>query len=150
MDFYSKATAYLRYWIGCIKFGKSYVYSAPEASGPWAMASIIDACSYDCGLHIDDDDKMYVVYGINYIMIAELESMGFPKGLPGRSLLLPMELAILKEIASIRRMIPTTYSVARWTGTHRFKGNDSGLRGNATITRMRRDLALMMASRSSP
>lgn len=37
------------------------------------MALLIDASSYDCGLHIDDDDKMYVVYGIDYIMIAELD-----------------------------------------------------------------------------
>ncbi|KAF7548777.1 hypothetical protein G7Z17_g6827 [Cylindrodendrum hubeiense] len=66
----------LWYWIGCIEFGKSYVYTAPEASGPWTMASVIDTCYYDCGLHIDDDDKMYVVYGVNDIMIAELDDEG--------------------------------------------------------------------------
>ncbi|KAH7013361.1 concanavalin A-like lectin/glucanase domain-containing protein [Ilyonectria destructans] len=95
-----------------LKFGKSHVYTAPEASGPWAMASIIDTCYYDCGLHIDDDDKTH-----RRAFLC----------LPGRSLVLPMQLAILKEIASIRRMIPTTYGVAQWTETDRFEGNELGV-----------------------
>lgn len=55
----------LFYWIGCIQqTGKTYVYTSPSMEGPWTKASVIsNVCYYDCGLLIDDDDRMYVAYG---------------------------------------------------------------------------------------
>ncbi|PVH69480.1 glycoside hydrolase family 43 protein [Cadophora sp. DSE1049] len=73
---YRKSTG-LWYWIGCINFADSYVYTAPEANGPWTQASVISGtCFYDCGLFIDDDDKMYVVYGSSTVSMAQLSSNG--------------------------------------------------------------------------
>lgn len=40
------------------------------------MASIMDTCYYDFSLHIDDDDMIYVVYGTNQAVIAELDIDG--------------------------------------------------------------------------
>ncbi|KAK2813179.1 hypothetical protein FQN50_000857 [Emmonsiellopsis sp. PD_5] len=55
----------LFYWIGCIQnVGKTYIFTAPAAEGPWTQASeISDSCYYDCGLLIDDDNTIYVSYG---------------------------------------------------------------------------------------
>ncbi|KAH8586991.1 glycosyl hydrolase [Bisporella sp. PMI_857] len=73
---YRKSTG-LWYWIGCIDFANSYVYTAPAANGPWTQASVISGtCFYDCGLFIDDDDKMYVVYGSSTVSMAQLSSNG--------------------------------------------------------------------------
>lgn len=73
---YRKSTG-LWYWIGCINFANSYVYTAPAAKGPWTQASVISGtCFYDCGLFIDDDDKMYVVYGSSNVSMAQLSSNG--------------------------------------------------------------------------
>lgn len=62
------------YWIGYIGFSETYVYTAPEVTGPWELASTIDTCFYDCGLLIDDDDTMYVVHGNSDIYISQLSS----------------------------------------------------------------------------
>lgn len=51
------------YWFGCIESGKTYIHTAPEATGPWNLASTLNTCFYDAGLLIDDDDIMYVAYG---------------------------------------------------------------------------------------
>jgi len=67
----------LWYWIGCIEFGKTYVYTATSPAGPWTLRSTINKCYYDCGLHIDDDDSMYVVYGNDIIYMAQLTRDGF-------------------------------------------------------------------------
>jgi beta-xylosidase len=73
---YRKSTG-LWYWIGCIDFYNSYVYTAPAVTGPWTQASVIYAtCFYDCGLLIDDDDTMYVVYGSDTVHMAQLSSDG--------------------------------------------------------------------------
>ena len=66
------------YWIGCVNFNTTYIYTADAVAGPWALASTIDTCYYDCGLLIDDDaaQTMYVVYGNSNISIAELSSDG--------------------------------------------------------------------------
>ncbi|KAB5580538.1 putative xylosidase/glycosyl hydrolase [Coniochaeta sp. 2T2.1] len=64
------------YWIGCIEQSTSYVYTAPDPTGPWTAASTINTCYYDCGLLIDDDDKMHVVYGNGDHYIAELSADG--------------------------------------------------------------------------
>ena len=64
------------YWIGCVEFSKTYIYTAPSATGPWKQSGIINQCYYDCGLLIDDDDIMYVAYGGTDISVAQLSSDG--------------------------------------------------------------------------
>ncbi|RDL33228.1 Uncharacterized protein BP5553_08667 [Venustampulla echinocandica] len=72
-----RASTGLWYWYGCIDFWNSYVYTAPEVTGPWTQAAVFYAtCFYDCGLLIDDDDTMYIVYGSNDVSIAQLASDG--------------------------------------------------------------------------
>ena len=51
------------YWIGCIEYSTTYVFTAPSITGPWTQAASISICYYDAGLLIDDDDTMYVAYG---------------------------------------------------------------------------------------
>ncbi|KAF9891880.1 hypothetical protein FE257_002842 [Aspergillus nanangensis] len=63
------------YWMGCID-GTTYVYTAPDAQGPWTQASTISTCYYDCGLLFTDDDKAYVAYGNSGISVAELSEDG--------------------------------------------------------------------------
>lgn len=72
-----RASTKLWYWYGCIEFTRSYVYTASDPAGPWTMRATINKCYYDCGLHIDDDDIMYIVYGNNQVSISQLSSDGF-------------------------------------------------------------------------
>ncbi|KAI1113318.1 glycoside hydrolase family 43 protein [Nemania sp. NC0429] len=61
------------YWIGCVEFAKTYVYTAPSATGPWALTATLSTCLYDCGLLIDDDDDtLYVAYGNTALSVAQL------------------------------------------------------------------------------
>ncbi|KAI7149304.1 Arabinanase/levansucrase/invertase [Hortaea werneckii] len=62
----------LFYWVGCVDFNQTYIYTAPDAAGPWNLASTIDTCYYDCGLMFDEDDSIYVAYGNTNISIAKL------------------------------------------------------------------------------
>ncbi|KAI7079118.1 Arabinanase/levansucrase/invertase [Hortaea werneckii] len=62
----------LFYWVGCVDFNQTYIYTAPDAAGPWNLASTIDTCYYDCGLMFDEDDSIYVAYGNRNISIAKL------------------------------------------------------------------------------
>ncbi|KAH8653147.1 putative xylosidase/glycosyl hydrolase [Tricladium varicosporioides] len=64
------------YWIGCIEYGGTYVYTASTITGPWTKSSTISTCYYDCGLLIDDDDTMYVAYGNTEIFVAQLSKDG--------------------------------------------------------------------------
>ncbi|KAK8075000.1 beta-xylosidase [Apiospora hydei] len=64
------------YWIGCIEFGKTYVYTASDVTGPWSLAGTMNTCLYDVGLFIDDDDSMYVAYGNTQLRVAKLASDG--------------------------------------------------------------------------
>lgn len=64
------------YWLGCIESGKTYVYTAPDATGPWSLASTLNTCFYDAGLLIDDDDTMYVAYGNTRLSVAQLSADG--------------------------------------------------------------------------
>ncbi|KAI2636688.1 glycoside hydrolase family 43 protein [Xylaria nigripes] len=68
----------LWYWIGCIDFWYTYTYTAPEVTGPWTRAAMSPGgtCYYDCGLLIDDDDTMYVVYGATEVFVAQLSADG--------------------------------------------------------------------------
>lgn len=48
----------LWYWIGCIEYSTTYVWTAPSVTGPWTQSATIATCYYDCGLLVDDDDSM--------------------------------------------------------------------------------------------
>jgi beta-xylosidase len=64
------------YWIGCIEFNRTYVYTATAVDGTWQQRSLINNCYYDAGLLIDDDDTMYVAYGNTTINVAQLSADG--------------------------------------------------------------------------
>lgn len=64
------------YWLGCVESARTYVYTAPAATGPWSLASTLDVCFYDAGLLIDDDDTMYVAYGNSRLSVAQLTPDG--------------------------------------------------------------------------
>ncbi|KAI0551941.1 glycoside hydrolase family 43 protein [Xylaria curta] len=67
----------LWYWIGCIDFWNTYIYTASSVTGPWKQAaSMPGTCYYDCGLLIDDDDTMYVTYGATNVSVAQLSADG--------------------------------------------------------------------------
>lgn len=68
------------YWIGCMDFGRTYVYTAPAAEGPWKKTSTLNSCFYDCGLLADYDeaaeetsDIMYLAYGNPSIRVVGLK-----------------------------------------------------------------------------
>ncbi|KAI1737917.1 glycoside hydrolase family 43 protein [Xylaria scruposa] len=62
------------YWIGCIEFSETYVYTASSVTGPWSLTATLNTCLYDCGLLVDDDDTLYVAYGNSKITVAQLSS----------------------------------------------------------------------------
>ncbi|MEV0388711.1 glycoside hydrolase 43 family protein [Nonomuraea sp. NPDC050643] len=64
------------YWIGCVEFNRTYVYTASAVDGTWAKRSQINTCYYDAGLLIDTDDTMYVAYGNGTISVAQLSPDG--------------------------------------------------------------------------
>ena len=64
------------YWIGCVNFWTTYVYTASEVTGPWSQSASFNPCFYDCGLLIDDNDTMYVAYGSNNVSVAQLAPDG--------------------------------------------------------------------------
>src|SRR6478609_3921397 len=37
------------YFVACIEFGKTYVYSASSPTGPWSQIITINKCYYDAG-----------------------------------------------------------------------------------------------------
>jgi beta-xylosidase len=65
------------YWLGCIEFGRTYVYTAKAVEGPWEKHPAINNCYYDAGILVDDDDTIYVAYGNTDISVAELSADGF-------------------------------------------------------------------------
>ena len=64
------------YWIGCIEYGTTYVYTTTTITGPWSQRSSIATCYYDAGLLIDDDDTMYIAYGNTQLSVAQLSADG--------------------------------------------------------------------------
>ena len=64
------------YWLGCIEFNRTYVYTATAVDGTWSKRSQINNCYYDAGMLIDDNDTMYVAYGNTNISVAQLSSDG--------------------------------------------------------------------------
>ncbi|WP_217708887.1 RICIN domain-containing protein [Nonomuraea rhodomycinica] len=64
------------YWIGCVEFNRTYVYTASAVDGAWTKRSRINNCYYDAGLLIDTNDTMYVAYGNGTISVAQLSADG--------------------------------------------------------------------------
>ncbi|MEU7825526.1 family 43 glycosylhydrolase [Catellatospora sp. NPDC049133] len=64
------------YWMGCMEFNKTYVYTASAVDGTWSKRSTINNCYYDAGLLVDDNDTMYVAYGNSNISVAQLSADG--------------------------------------------------------------------------
>jgi beta-xylosidase len=64
------------YWLGCIDFANTYVYTATSVEGPWQRRSQINNCYFDAGLLVDEDDTMYVAYGNTTINVAQLSADG--------------------------------------------------------------------------
>jgi beta-xylosidase len=65
------------YWIGCVEFNRTYVYTANAVDGTWQKRARINNCYYDAGLLVDDNDTMYVAYGNGTISVAQLSPDGF-------------------------------------------------------------------------
>jgi beta-xylosidase len=63
------------YWMGCVEFNRTYVYTASAVDGEWTKRAQLP-CYYDAGLLIDDDDTMYVAYGNGAISVAQLSADG--------------------------------------------------------------------------
>ncbi|MCO8273896.1 family 43 glycosylhydrolase [Actinoplanes sp. TRM 88003] len=64
------------YWIGCIEYNRTYVYTASAVDGTWTKRARLNNCYYDAGLLIDDNDTMYVAYGNSTISVAQLSADG--------------------------------------------------------------------------
>ncbi|MER5642968.1 family 43 glycosylhydrolase [Streptosporangium sp. NPDC002524] len=64
------------YWMGCVEFNRTYVYTASAVDGSWTKRSQINNCYYDAGLLVDDNDTMYVAYGNGTISVAQLSADG--------------------------------------------------------------------------
>ncbi|WP_212828866.1 family 43 glycosylhydrolase [Catellatospora sp. TT07R-123] len=64
------------YWLGCIDFNQTYVYTSTTVDGTWSKRSTINNCYYDAGLLVDDNDTMYVAYGNTTISVAQLSADG--------------------------------------------------------------------------
>ncbi|KAK7062730.1 hypothetical protein VNI00_000218 [Paramarasmius palmivorus] len=64
------------YWIGCVDFSKTYIYTSSSPTGTWSKAATLNSCYYDLGLLIDDNDTMYVAYGNTDLRVAQLAANG--------------------------------------------------------------------------
>lgn len=66
------------YWIGCVNFWHTWVFTASAPEGPWTNRGNYgeNLCMYDNGVLIDDDDTLYVVYGNPQIKVAQLAKDG--------------------------------------------------------------------------
>jgi beta-xylosidase len=71
-----RASNGLWYWIGCIEYSRTYIYTSPTPEGPWTQRANLAQCLYDCGLLVDDDDAMYVAYGNTQLYVARLAADG--------------------------------------------------------------------------
>ncbi|HEU5072975.1 MAG TPA: family 43 glycosylhydrolase [Polyangiaceae bacterium] len=65
------------YFLACIDFSQTYVWTADQVEGPWERQGQINHCYYDAGMLIDDDDTIYVAYGHGDIGVARLTPDGF-------------------------------------------------------------------------
>lgn len=63
------------FWVGCVEYSRSYVYTAPAATGPWTLLQEFPStCYYDCGLMFDDDMTPYIAHGSTTIHVAKMAS----------------------------------------------------------------------------
>lgn len=61
------------FWVGCVEYSRTYIYTAPDATGPWTkLVEFGNQCYYDCGLLFDDKGTPYVAYGSGTIHVAQL------------------------------------------------------------------------------
>jgi beta-xylosidase len=67
---YHKGTYYLHF--NTLDEG-SYLLTATNPEGTWTKKKL-SSSFYDAGLFFDDNDKIYIVYGINQLHIAQLDS----------------------------------------------------------------------------
>lgn len=61
------------YWMGCIDFQSTHVFTAPAAEGPWQKHGTLP-CYFDAGVLFDEDDTVYVAYGREEIRVAQLNA----------------------------------------------------------------------------
>jgi len=59
--------------------GRTYIFSAPRAEGPWTLVSRLPHF-HDCSLFFDDDDRVYVVYGTGEMMELQPDLTGVIEG----------------------------------------------------------------------
>ncbi|KAK4120307.1 glycoside hydrolase family 43 protein [Parathielavia appendiculata] len=76
------------YWYGCVEQNQTYIWTSsgtnagvnngevPPYKWKWEAHPPINACYYDSGLLIDDDDTMYIAYGNPTIRVAQLSADG--------------------------------------------------------------------------
>ncbi|KAH7145541.1 glycosyl hydrolase, partial [Dactylonectria estremocensis] len=67
----------LWYFVACVDFSKTYVYTSSDPAGTWSRKATIDQCYYDVGLLFDDDDIPYVAFGNTKIRVAQLSADAF-------------------------------------------------------------------------
>ncbi|WP_438448433.1 glycoside hydrolase family 43 protein [Gorillibacterium sp. sgz5001074] len=59
---------------------KTYLFSSPDASGPWTRHPNIEGFYHDASLLFDDDGRIYIMYGNTEIRLTELtEDLTGPK-----------------------------------------------------------------------
>ncbi|KAI0077415.1 Arabinanase/levansucrase/invertase [Panus rudis PR-1116 ss-1] len=74
-DFNPKLNVWI--WGGCINFWNTFIYTAPNVTGPWTKHAQLPGgtCYYDSGFLVDDDGTMYISYSNNSdIWVAQLSS----------------------------------------------------------------------------
>ncbi|KXJ89973.1 glycosyl hydrolase [Microdochium bolleyi] len=62
------------YFLACIEFAQTHIYSSPSPTGPWTKTGQIGKCYYDAGLLFDDNDTPYVAYGNTQISVSQLSA----------------------------------------------------------------------------
>ncbi|MDD4992895.1 MAG: family 43 glycosylhydrolase [Paludibacter sp.] len=84
----------------------SYLLTATNPEGPWTMKKLASSF-YDAGLLFDDNGKTYIVYGINNLHIAELDSA----------------FNVVQDKAITFGTIPSTIDNSATEGSHLYKIN---------------------------
>ncbi|MTK53237.1 family 43 glycosylhydrolase [Paludibacter sp.] len=100
---YHKGTYYLHF--NTLDEG-SYLLTATNPAGPWTKKKL-SSSFYDAGLFFDDDDKIYIVYGIGKLHIAQLDA----------------DFNVVKDQAITFGNIPSGIDNAATEGSHLYKIN---------------------------
>jgi beta-xylosidase len=69
------------FWGGCTPGDyNTYIYTSSSPQGPWTQKTKFNFCYYDCGMLVDDDGTMYVVFLTNWnqkqVYVAQLGANG--------------------------------------------------------------------------